>query len=110
MTTMTSPLLVIRGWEQFQHDVLQHRETNGDILWAFVYEGYTPKQGYMSITIMLMLPACVPRPDGELSATHNRTGQSMPIVEAWNVVCVCLQIYTWRVQTTGISNSGLVTH
>ena len=37
--SMFFPLLALRGWKQFEMDVLQHKESDEDKLFALLYEG-----------------------------------------------------------------------
>ena len=37
--SMVSPLLALRGWKQFEMDVLQYEETDENLLCALLYEG-----------------------------------------------------------------------
>jgi hypothetical protein len=40
--SMVGPLLALRGWEQFKLDVVNHPESDEDLLRVFLYEGSFP--------------------------------------------------------------------
>ena len=52
--SMACPLLALRGWKQFQTDVLQHDETDQDRLREFFYEVCWRRVGWRYRDIVLI--------------------------------------------------------
>ncbi len=38
-TSLACPLLAMKGWTQFQNDILMHEDTDREQMWEFVYDG-----------------------------------------------------------------------